>query len=141
MSKDKNYKLKPCPFCGGEARCLETNWRDGYNVFCEECGVITLRYSTPDDAIKEWNKRVSDDSLEVKNEKLKKKINDQKAHIGRQATRIKILEEDKERLREAYRKEKERLVIELRGLGGSGADAVQEPEKEDDRLVAAQKAG
>lgn len=61
--------LKPCPFCGGEAR-LEAIDFDDYDytnpseviwwVRCSVCGAETDEYSTPTEAaaIKAWNTRV-----------------------------------------------------------------------------------
>lgn len=52
-------ELKPCPFCGGEAaeryECL-----NGVFVQCNKCGVSTHVFSSQDDAIGTWNRRVGE---------------------------------------------------------------------------------
>lgn len=51
-------ELKRCPFCGGEAEV------DGFPlryVRCKECGAETGAFDSEEEAIKAWNKRVSDD--------------------------------------------------------------------------------
>lgn len=61
---DKNNKLKPCPFCGGEAELYESKecWRiyciDENNVDCI-LGALDYDYMKPsrDEAIKAWNTR------------------------------------------------------------------------------------
>ncbi len=52
-------KLKPCPFCGGEAtiRKYEYFSEDTYNVYCEECGCEISMYYSEGDAIDAWNRR------------------------------------------------------------------------------------
>lgn len=59
-------KLKPCPFCGGEAKLLSTcnNYlRVLYWVECNECESRTLKFieEEKDKAIEVWNKVCTDD--------------------------------------------------------------------------------
>ena len=51
-------KLKPCPFCGGDAEI--TKWHEGYFVECKEqrCGGTIGAYKTEEKAIEAWNTRV-----------------------------------------------------------------------------------
>ena len=48
-------KLKPCPFCGGEARLIG---HYPYSITCCNCRATTVICNTPDDAIDAWNRRV-----------------------------------------------------------------------------------
>lgn len=60
-------ELKPCPFCGGEAKthvCVELEntklsimLAGYYGVHCTKCHVATTPYENEDEAIKVWNKR------------------------------------------------------------------------------------
>ena len=60
-------KLKPCPFCGGEATVFVSD-EGGVFVICIDCQTRTkkladtLQYSKPTNAVKEvieaWNRRV-----------------------------------------------------------------------------------
>lgn len=63
-------KLKPCPFCGGEAVLMVLD--NGVSVKCWECRVSTVSkmdstlLGKPTNAIKyvieKWNRRVNDDT-------------------------------------------------------------------------------
>lgn len=54
MSKE----LKPCPFCGGEAKIIENNhYTDIHSVMCKNCFSETDRYHTQEEAMAQWNKR------------------------------------------------------------------------------------
>jgi Lar family restriction alleviation protein len=48
-------KLKPCPFCGNEARLTFS----GYGVRCtnKQCGAMFHMFPEAKDAILAWNKR------------------------------------------------------------------------------------
>lgn len=56
------YELKPCPFCGGEAKsgaCIDDY--NNHGVYCtnDDCGCMFSHYSfkTVADAEAAWNKR------------------------------------------------------------------------------------
>lgn len=53
-------ELKPCPFCGGEAKYMETMEGIFISRFvtCTKCGIETKRnYPRKNGAIKAWNTR------------------------------------------------------------------------------------
>ena len=50
-------KLKPCPFCGGEAKI---NKRE-YSIECTRCSAYMGYFYTKQEAIEAWNRRVTDD--------------------------------------------------------------------------------
>ena len=55
--------LKPCPFCGGEARLTVQSYPGGdrYRVCCTDCGATTWpRIISGKDAAKAWNRRKGD---------------------------------------------------------------------------------
>lgn len=67
LDAKKLDKIKPCPFCGGEARLLHgseglTGTRTSF-VKCGECGcrtsafAVDARYSSDERVIEIWNKR------------------------------------------------------------------------------------
>ncbi len=58
-------KLKPCPFCGGEAEIhKEQAWRTAWLVECHNLGCVvhpeTPWYPTEKAAIAAWNKRAKE---------------------------------------------------------------------------------
>lgn len=59
----KNEKLKPCPFCGGDAEIGDH--RASVYVECTECGATSaeimahIDYCAKDIAIEKWNERIN----------------------------------------------------------------------------------
>ena len=62
-------ELKPCPFCGGEARGIVAKQEDGkesYSVTCMKCNTAIFRpkilewdsFQSLEEAIGAWNRRV-----------------------------------------------------------------------------------
>jgi Lar family restriction alleviation protein len=50
-----NKELKPCPFCGSEAKYENS---DGYHyIICDECGARNFGFSK-ESAFDEWNSRI-----------------------------------------------------------------------------------
>ena len=48
--------LKPCPFCGGEAKILKGTY--GYYPYCCNCQcLLNTDYKTKQDVIEAWNRR------------------------------------------------------------------------------------
>lgn len=56
-------KLKPCPFCGGNAETMSIELMDGKEVHyvrCKDiycCGRITRKWTDFDTAVYAWNRR------------------------------------------------------------------------------------
>lgn len=53
-------ELKPCPFCGGEAKIRDFSTPDlepEIGVFCTNCRGQTFVYETEAEAIEAWNRR------------------------------------------------------------------------------------
>ena len=60
----KSTKLKPCPFCGGEAKHYEGK-TDAHGVTCMRCSVKMYGYASKGAATRAWNKRPVEDELEA----------------------------------------------------------------------------
>ncbi len=67
----KKDRLKPCPFCGADAeRMSHENYKaEVYYIRCSNdgcrCGE-TKHYWNEEDAVKAWNRRVSDGSFQLR---------------------------------------------------------------------------
>ena len=61
-------ELKPCPFCGGEAKCIE--FYGLYHVICCNCHIAGKDCSTRESAVSAWNSRPIENELHKKIEKL-----------------------------------------------------------------------
>lgn len=60
----KDYQLKPCPFCGGEAKLVKRKLKTGfypsggtYYVHCTKCLVATQPRKNYEFVINLWNDR------------------------------------------------------------------------------------
>ena len=62
MVNTNDIKLKPCPFCGGEAILVKdfSSFKDWNYVRCKECGAATSVGNTAYRAIDFWNQRVEE---------------------------------------------------------------------------------
>lgn len=54
-------KLKPCPFCGGEAKLRVSGGCDGEDclvwAYCVKCGADSALLDTAEEAAEAWNRR------------------------------------------------------------------------------------
>lgn len=55
-------ELKPCPFCGGEARHYEGK-TFCHGVCCKKCNAKIYGYATEASAKRAWNRRVDNEVL------------------------------------------------------------------------------
>lgn len=53
-------KLKPCPFCGGQASCEIPDGELFWFAECEDCGNMTSGRVYESKAIERWNARAND---------------------------------------------------------------------------------
>lgn len=64
--------LKSCPFCGGEAKCIE--FYGLYHVICCNCHIAGKDCSTRESAVSAWNNRPIEDELEAENKRLREAL-------------------------------------------------------------------
>ena len=59
---DNELKLKPCPFCGGEAILVKDfcSFKDWNYARCESCGAMTSVADDAYKAIEAWNMRAEE---------------------------------------------------------------------------------
>lgn len=57
-------KLKPCPFCGGEAKLCHGNAAPFWYITCTKCSYYTLDFQDKDEGISAWNTRHNNKTVE-----------------------------------------------------------------------------
>lgn len=59
LQKEHEEELKPCPFCGGEAKIIDGGESTSFPyVYCTSCGTRSGYRLSEEDTIMAWNKRV-----------------------------------------------------------------------------------
>lgn len=60
----EDLKLKPCPFCGGEAKLIKRSRKTGfytvggtYYIHCKECLISTHPRKNAYNVVESWNRR------------------------------------------------------------------------------------
>lgn len=103
-------KLKPCPFCGGEARCIE--FYGLYHVICCDCHAAGQDCSTRELAVSAWNARPIEEDLDKKNgyligtcHDLHDIVEEFRAECGQKDLEIKRLREALESILDAAQKD------------------------------------
>lgn len=56
----KEIELKPCPFCGGEAKIKKNILNEDIYVECRNCYSRTDGFGITEYAIEQWNRRYSE---------------------------------------------------------------------------------
>ena len=51
-------ELKPCPFCGGDAKIVDVEDLKGFFALCKHCNASTRIFYSEEVAIEAWNRRV-----------------------------------------------------------------------------------
>jgi len=83
---NKKIDIKPCPFCGGEAKVgliVST-------VNCSKCGATAGEYSVGYKAIEAWNKRAENKVLKEDYQGVVKKFDECRGCLARIAEKLNI---------------------------------------------------
>ena len=64
--------LKRCPFCGGEAKCIE--FYGLYHVICCNCYIAGKDCSTRESAVSAWNNRPIEELKDDENKRLREAL-------------------------------------------------------------------
>ena len=64
--------LKRCPFCGGEAKCIE--FYGLYHVICCDCHIAGKDCPRRESAVSAWNARQIENELEAENARLREAL-------------------------------------------------------------------
>ena len=65
-------ELKPCPFCGGEAKCIE--FYGLYHVICCNCYIAGKDCSIRESAVSAWNNRPIEELKDDENKRLREAL-------------------------------------------------------------------
>ena len=58
--------LKPCPCCGGHATLTYDDY-NGYQIYCDDCCIMTETDYNKEKLVDIWNKRIEHDIILNKN--------------------------------------------------------------------------
>ena len=62
MTDTIKANLKPCPCCGGHAT-LTYDDQDGYQIYCDDCCIMTETDYNKEKLVDMWNKRIEHDII------------------------------------------------------------------------------
>ena len=65
-------ELKRCPFCGGEAKCIE--FYGLYHVICCDCHIAGKDCPRRESAVSAWNKRPIEELKDDENKRLREAL-------------------------------------------------------------------
>lgn len=129
-------ELKPCPFCGGKATCVE--FYGEYHVLCCDCHAAGQDCSTRDQAVSAWNARPIEEDLDKKNgcligtcHDLHDIVEEFRAECGQKDLEIKRLREALESIKEmsSYMSADKITIYDLIDIHNICCDALESGEE------------